>query len=203
MYTLSPRVDCNIVGGDTQNHESLQPINMPGYFVYPISCSGTLVAVNATGFCILTERTHQHVSLLLIIYRENNGTPMPTYHHITADCEFAKNNSVSGIDYSFGSISHNDLNIPVTSDEFLGIGFFATCDTFSCYFQPAIINDLSKHTLLFLEFGKEVNEANFNDFSNVSLLFSATIETSGDKRGKYFVRYLSYKSNLIHFSPMH
>ena len=171
------------MGGDTQNHESLHPIRMPGYFGYPIPCNGTLVAVNATGFCIITERTDQQVSLLLAIYREENGIPVPTYRYITADCEFVKNNSISGIHYSFGSISHNDLNIPVTSDEVLGIGFFAKCKS-SCHFQPAIINDPSKHTLLFQKFHEELNKANFKDFSNVSLLFSATIETTDDKRGK-------------------
>ena len=172
--------DCNIVGGDTQNYESLQPTDMTGYFLYRIPCDGTLVGVNATGFCILTERTHQHVSLLLVIYREDNGIPMTTYP-IPADCDFVKNNSVSGIDYSFGSVSVNDLNVTVTSDDILGIEFFTTCDNFTCSFQPAIINDTRKYPLWFLEFGEEENE---EDFSNVSLLFSATIETSSDKRGK-------------------
>ena len=172
------------MGGDTQNHESLQPINMPGYFSYPIPCSGTLVAVSATGFCILTERTDQQVSLLLAVYRESNGIPMPTYRHITADCEFSKKNSVSGIDYSLGSVTVNDLNIPVIPGEFLSIDFFATCENFSCHFQPAIINNPSKHTLLFLESDDQVDVANLKDFSNFSLLFSATIETSSDKRGK-------------------
>ena len=176
--------DCNIVGGDTQNYESLKPTDMTGYFGYRIPCSGTLVAVNVTGFCILTERAHQQVSLFLFIYWEENDIPMPIYHHIPADCEFAKNNSVSGIDYSFGSVSVNDLNITVTSDEVLGIGFFTTCDNFTCSFQPAIINDTRKHPLLFLEFGKEVNGDNVKDPLNVSLLFSATIEISSDKRGK-------------------
>ena len=164
------------MGGDTQNYESLQPTNMTGYFSYRIPCNGTLVAVNATGFCILTERTHQQVSLFLIIYREDNGIPMTTRHVIPADCDLAKNNSVSGIDYSFGSVSDNDLNIPVTFDEILGIGYFTTCDNFSCSFQPALINDPSNHTLLFQESGEQVDVANLKDFSNVSLLFSATIE---------------------------
>ena len=186
LNILSPHADCNIVDGDTQTHESLQPRRMSGYFAYPIPCDGTLVAVSATGFCILTERTHeQHFALLLIIYREDNGKPKPAFHVIPADCDFANNNSVSGIDYSFGSISDNDLNIPVNSDEILGFGFFTSCDNSStCAFQPAITNDPSKHTLLFLEFDKPPKEDNFKDFSNISLLFSATIETSSDKKGK-------------------
>ena len=188
------------MGGDTQNHESLHPIRMPGQFGYHIPCNGTLVAVSATGFCILTERTHQHVLLSLFIYREDNGIPLPTTHRITADCEFFKN-SVSGIDYSLGSVSDNDLNIPVTSGEFLSIGFFATCENFSCSFQPAIINEPSKHTLLFLEFGEKVDVANAKVFSNISLLFSATIETPSDKRGKNAWRYLSYTRAIfmVHF----
>ena len=168
------------MGGSTQNYEALQPINMTGYFSYPIPCSGNLVAVNATGFCIITERTHQQVFLFLIIYREDNGTSMTTRHFIPADCEFVKNNSVSGIDYSFGSASHNDLNIPVTSDEFLSIAYFTSCTGSACFFQPAIINDTSKHILWFLEYGKPVNEAKY--VPNVSLLFSATIERT---KGKY------------------
>ena len=175
--------DCKIVGGDTQNYESLQPTDMTGYFSYPIPCNGTLVAVNATGFCILTERTHQQVSLFLIINREDNGIPISTLHVIPADCDLAKNNSVPGIDYSFGSISHNHLNIPVTSDEFLSIGYFTVCTGSGCYFQPAVINDISKHMLFFLEYGKPASET--EAISNVSLLFSATIVSeSSSQQGK-------------------
>ena len=171
------------MGGDTQNYESFQPANISGFFVYRVPCNGTLVAVNATGFCILTGRTHQHVSLFLVIYREDNGIPMPTSHEIPADCEFVKNTTTSGIDYSFGNVSDNDLNIPVNSDELLGIGFYKSCASSLCTFQPAIINEESNHILSFLEYNKSVNEANLKDSSNVSLLFSATIETSSGKRG--------------------
>ena len=187
MYILSPHADCNIVGGDIQNYESLQPTNMTGYFSYLIPCNGTLVAVNATGFCILTERTDQEVSLLLVIYRQDGATSI---HLVPADCDFANRNSVSGIDYSFGSVSDNDLHIPVTSDEILNIGFFTTCSIDGCQFQPAIINDTSTQMLWFLERDKPVNEV--EDFSNVSLLFSATIQTASKKRGKN--HYTTYKT---------
>ena len=173
MISLS--TDCKIVDGDAQNYESLQPTNVTGYFGYPITCNGTLVAVNATGFCILTERTtHHRVALSLIIYWEDNGVPMTILHLIPADCDFSNINSVSGLDYSFGSASDNNLNIPVTSDMFIAIQSFATCnDIGGCFFQPAIINDTSKHMLLYLEYGEPVNET--GTLSNVSLLFSATI----------------------------
>ena len=159
--------------GDVQNYESLQPTNVTGYFGYPITCNGTLVAVSATGFCILTERTHQHVGLVVIIYREVNGLQMPTIRVIPADCDFANSNSVSGIDYTLGSVSDNNLNIPVTSDEILAIELLTTCTAVRCYFQPSIINDTSKHMLYFLEYGEPVNES--RTLSDVSLLFSATI----------------------------
>ena len=188
MYILSPHADCNIVGGDTQNYKSLQPTTMTGYFSYLIPCSGTLVAVNATGFCILTERTHKEVSLLFVIYRENDAVSV---HLVPADCDFANRNSVSEIDYSFGSVSDNDLKIPVISDEVLGIGFFTTCSIDGCPFQPAIINNTSTQMLWFIERDKPVNEA--KDISNVSLLFSATIQTASEKRGKN--HYTTYKTN--------
>ena len=146
---------------------------MTGDFSYPLPCNGTLVAVNATGFCILTERPHHDVSLVIFIYRENDAVPV---HLVPADCDLANKRSVSGIDYSFGSVSHNDLNIPVTSDEFLSISI---CNGIKCFFQPAVINDTSKHMLFFLEDGKPVNET--KKLSNVSLLFSATIEISNGK----------------------
>ena len=152
---------------------------MTGYFSYRIPCSGTLVAVNATGFCILTEIAHQVVSLAIFINRKGDATPV---HLITADCDLANSHSVSGIDYSFGSVSHNDLNIPVTSDEILTIGFYTQCTGRTCFFQPAVINDPSKQTLFFLEGGKPGNETEI--LSNVSLLFSATIEISN---GKLFI----------------
>ena len=159
--------------GDVQNYESLQPTNVTGYFGYRITCNGTLVAVHATGFCILTERTLHSVALYLIIYREVNGLPMATLHLIPADCDFANSNSLSGIDYSFGRVSDNKLNIPVTSDDTIAIQSFATCGDLQCSFQPAIINDASKHMLLYLEYGEMANETRI--LSNVSLLFSATI----------------------------
>ena len=142
---------------------------MTGEFSYLIPCSGTLVAVNATGFCILTERPHHDVSLVIFIYREN----AVSVHLVPANCDLANRTSVSGLNYSFGSVSHNDLNIPVTSDEFLLI---SSCTGITCFFQPAVINDTSKHMLFFLEDGKPVNET-----ENVSLLFSATIEISNGK----------------------
>ena len=172
------------MGGDTQKNDFLQPTNVTGYFLYPIPCNGTLVAVNATGFCILTERTNQQVSLVILINRKDDATSTPA-HLIPADCDFANRNSVSGIDYSFGSISNNDLNIPVTSDEILSVGFHTMCIGRSCFFQPAVINDTSKHMLFFLEDGKPGNETEI--LSNVSLLFTATIEISNGKQGKYIV----------------
>ena len=179
------------MGGDTQNYESLQPTTMTGYFSYPIPCNGTLVAVNATGFCILTERTHQQVSLFLIIYREDNGKPISTQHFIPADCDLAHINSVSGIDYSFGSVSDNDLNIPVTSDAFL---VFTTCMDEGCNFQPAVINDTSKHMFFY----KPVSEA--EDYSNVSLLFSVTIQAAIEKGGK---KSLHYTYHIKIMAPLH
>ena len=176
--------------GDTQNLDSLQPTDMTGYFSYRIPCSGTLVAVNATGFCILTERIHQEVSLVILIYRQNGASS--SIELVPADCDLANNNSVSGIDYSFGNVSNNDLNIPVTSDEVLSIGFFTKCMDGGCYFQPAIINDTSKHMLSFLESGKPVNEV--EDFFNVSLLFSATIQTASEKGGKKLLYYTYFKN---------
>ena len=142
---------------------------MTGYIPHHIPCSGTLVAVNATGFCILTERTHQEVSLAILLNPKDDTQPV---HLIKADCDFAKIHSVPGIDYSFGSVSHNDLNIPVTSDEVLTIGLSTRCTGRSCFFQPAVT---SKH----MEDGKPGNETEI--FTNVSLLFTATIEVSNGK----------------------
>ena len=141
---------------------------MRGHFSYPLPCNGTLVAVNATGFCILTGRPHHDVSLVIFINREN----AVSVHLIPASCD-SNRSSVSGLDYSFGSVSHNDLNIPVTSNDFLLI---SRCTGRMCFFQPAVINDASKHMLFFLEDGKPVNET-----ENVSLLFSAKIEISNGK----------------------
>ena len=159
---------------------------MTGYISYLIPCSGTLVAVDATGFCTF-QKTHQEVSLAILLNPKDDTQPV---HLIKADCDFTNISSLSdGMDYSFGSVSHNDLNIPVTSDEVLTIGLYTRCTGRSCYFQPAVINDISKHMLFFLEDGKPVNETVI--LSNVSLLFSATIEISNGKQGKYIVNSVS------------
>ena len=169
-HILSPP-ECSIVGGDNQNYMSYQPSKRTGYiyYPYPIPCTGIITTFTASGFCIVTGRTDQNVSLRLIVTSTQSDREFHQVKNMAAECGNSTINSSSGIEYSFGTVFRESLNIPVSSGDYLGFEF--TCSEKHCFFQTAIVNDTGKN----LYIPKDVET-----LSNVSLLFSATIsETSG------------------------
>ena len=169
-HILSPP-ECSIVGGDNQNYMSYQPSKRTGYiyYPYPIPCTGIITTFTASGFCIVNGRTDQNVSLRLkIVTSTQSDKAFHQVKNMAAECGNSTMNSSSGIEYSFGTVFRESLNIPVSSGDYLGFEF--TCSEKHCFFQTAIVNDT----------GKNLYDGEKKPLSNVSLLFSATIsETSG------------------------
>ena len=160
--------ECSIVDGDINQHvEDLKPTNVTGFFYYPISCNGTLVSINAHGFC---PKTNMTVVLVIFIVNFQNNTPINiehTRHSLEAECDTTED----GLGYYKGKIStRNQTTIKVSSDEYLIIRYTRPACKQICIFQPAIVNESTKHTLYFTK-----NLSPGEQQANMSLLFSATI----------------------------
>ena len=95
------------------------------------------------------------MSFPLIIFRQESIVPELIYHTILAECD-NKMHSLPGVEYSLGNVSDNNLNIEVTTDEYIAVIVDITrnCSSSGCLFIPAIINESSTHPLLFLKMVK-------------------------------------------------
>ena len=164
--------ECSIAGGNISHVENLQPSNLTGFFYYPISCNGTLVAINAHGFCQKTNKSSRVLLVFFIVRIQNNTATGPKRHEIEAKCDTSTATSMNGSEYYMGTISTENQTIEVSSDEYLAIRFKSTCNNLNCFFQPAIISEASNHTLFFTK-----NVSTGERQTNISLLFSATIRS--------------------------
>ena len=94
-----------------------------------------------------------------------NGT------NVTAVC-----NTSAPVDTNYyeGYVSIDNLSIMVDARGYLSIGFDPKCSELGCLFQPAIVNETSRHVLEFFD-------SSNNKLSKpmVSLIFAATIVTEG------------------------
>ena len=135
---------------------------------YHISCNGTLVSINARGFC---GKTNQIVALLLYVAQFQNETLVSsTPYFRQAVCDTSTTISLHRLEYHKGTISVENENIQISAGNHLGIRFDTNCSDLGCLFQPAIVNESSKHTLYFLDDSFAMEQQ-----TNTSLLFSATI----------------------------
>ena len=166
--------ECSIAGGNIPHVENLQPSNLTGYFYYPISCNGTLVAINAHGFCQKNKKRSRVLLVFFIVRTQNNIAIEPKLHDIEAKCDTSTAISMYGSEYYMGTISTENQTIKVSSDEYLAIRFQSACNNLSCLFQPAIISEASSHTLFFTE---NAFTGDRERQTNISLLFSATIRS--------------------------
>ena len=143
----------------------------------PIECTGTLVALNASGVCVHAEGANLTVMLRLYVYRQRgvNKYWRMSSNFITAECSNSTL-SISRNDYSVGIVRNNSLSIPVSSGDFLGFLFVATCSEFNveCIFQPAVVRNTTKQLLYFSKIdGRYLKYGETK--SNMSLMISATI----------------------------
>ena len=165
--------ECSIVDGNIQQVEDSKPSNVTGYFYYPISCSGTLVSINAHGFCPKTNKT---VVLVLFIVNEQDYRYLE--YQLEAECDTSTDTvtSLDGSEYYKGNITTgNRTTTKVSSGEYLAIKFKYTLAGRK-HFQPAIVNKSSKHALYFTEIISPGEQQ-----ANISLLFSATISSGKTK----------------------
>ena len=95
-------------------------------FPDPIPCTGTLVAVNATGFCTLSGKVHQFDMLrILVLERTNNQFRRAGTTTVMADCQSTESSddNAGESDYSIGTVSSQTVNISVCSGYYLAVRF--------------------------------------------------------------------------------
>ena len=157
-------------GDQVENFVSFPRTNLTGFFTYPISCTGTLVSINARGFC---RKTNKSVKLFIGTVQFADETFNLTtltrigQHFIEAECDTST--TIPESEYYRGTINVDNQKILVLEGEFLGVRFNPNCTEDSCLFQPAIVNETSEHILLFVDDNFDLEQQ-----THTSLLFSAT-----------------------------
>ena len=146
MYTLS--TECMI--GESEYDDSLEYEYNSGVFLLsdPVSCGGTLAAVNVSGLCTLSGMTNMTVELRLLVFEQTSvGYSRKFGRSVTAKCYHSTNDS--GSNYTTDSVNGENLDVPVSCGNFLGIRFNATCAETKCYFLPAAVNVTGKQLMYF------------------------------------------------------
>ena len=111
------------------------------------------------------------MALLLFVAQFLNGNLVSsTPYYIQAVCNTSTTISLHGLEYYEGTISVENQNIRISAGNHLAIRFDPNCNNQGCLFQPAIVNESSKHTLYFLDDSFAMEQQ-----TDTSLLFSATI----------------------------
>ena len=83
---------------------------------------------------------------------------------IEAEC-----NKTTSLSIHEGQVVNDNLHLYIPPNGFLSVFFHPDCNKEKCYFQPAIINETSNHTLLISDDQLQFSTA------NTSLLLSANI----------------------------
>ena len=166
--------------GESEYNESLvqEYTYNSGIFLLsdPISCDGTLVSVNASGLCPLSnDNMTRRMQLILLVFQRGETEYFPNYREfVAADCD---NASGSNYMYTNGSVSAENLNVPVSCGDFLAIRFSSTCGE-RCLFNPTIVNITGKQLMYFTVPSGPVNPLKMNEadiIPDTSILFSANI----------------------------
>ena len=165
--------------GESEYNESLvqEYTYNSGIFLLsdPISCDGTLVAVNASGLCPLADDNMDRQMELRLLVFQRNGTEYTRNYSapVTADC-----NNASGSNYTNGSVRAENLKVPISCGDFLAIRFRSTCSNNRCLFKPTIVNITGKQLMYFTVPSGRVDTLHMDDtqmIADASLLFSANI----------------------------
>ena len=119
------------------------------------------------------------VLLLYVAQFQNEKLLSSMPHYIRAVCDTSTTIFLHGLEYYKGTISVENQTIRISAGNHLGIRFDSNCNNQGCLFQPAIVNESSKHTLYFLNDSFAMERQ-----TDTSLLFSATI-ISGMPRKDY------------------
>ena len=116
--------------------ESHEPGEETGLYLLPepVPFNGTLVAVNASGYCINSATSNLSVMLCLTVYRPT-GIGMK-YEQTETSIMFGVDCDHSTGDYTYSSVERT-LEVKVQRDHYLGVKFHKRK---KCSFQPATLN---------------------------------------------------------------
>ena len=187
IYILYLFTECNVKGESEHNvsQHQYQRTSESGVFLFPdpIPCTGTLVAVNATGFCTLSGKVNNQFDRLRLLVFEctNNQFRRAGTTSVMADCQSTESSGdyAGESDYSMGTVSSQTVNISVCSGYYLAVRFSSDCSDTTCPFQPASINSSTTHVLYFEVPDGSIESLDGNgERRDVSFLFSASIVTN-------------------------
>ena len=137
-------------------------------FGYRMVCNATIMSVKVLGFCPkVTPNTTVEMHLIVSFWTENSRTSHGIF--LEAEC----NSEINRYNYSSGSVSKDNLNISVSSGDFLSVKFSKSCSNERCFFNPGFSR--KKGSLLtYLLVNNSIIGVN-----HTSLLLSALINKNG------------------------
>ena len=184
-YILRPErffcfIECGVNNIPTNMNDSdVEPLMLNIFnaftFGYRMICNAKVVSVKAYGFCpTVTADTTVQMHLAFSRWSDEGRTTHDIF--LEAEC----NSKINRYNYSSGSVSRDNLNIPVSSGDFISVIYNKTCSSKMCLFHPAFIR--KKGSLpAYLTANNSVS-----GITNYSLLLSVVIEKT-DSRLHYFV----------------
>ena len=120
------------------NGSDLEPLILNKFnaftFGYRMTCNAKVVLVKAYGFCpTVTNNTTIQMHLTVIHWSDEGRSTHDMF--LEAEC----NSKINRYNYSSGSVSKDNLNISVSSGDFLAVKYFKNCSSKTCLFHPAFI----------------------------------------------------------------
>ena len=145
MYNLSLSTDCSIQDYDvfSYNESLIEPSNYRGYYRYVLPCGGILTSIKARGFCGRAD----NVQLRLLF---GSGIPGESYDSFDILLIEAKCNKTASSSVHEGQVVNDTLYLYIPPNGFLSVFFNPDCTKEKCFFQPAIVNESSNHTLMII-----------------------------------------------------
>ena len=168
--------------------ESHEPRVEAGLYLLPdpIPFNGTLVAINASGYCINSEASRSNMSKICLTYYRPTGigmeyeqTEIPIVFSV--DCDHSTSDSQN---YTYGSVEKGALEAKVQRGHYLGVKFHKRK---KCTFQPATLNSTDSQFFSLPKPQQVIDINKIRIMQNVSLQLSVII-TSGKVYYSYNVR---------------
>ena len=154
------------------NDSDVEPLMLNKFnaltFGYRMICNAKVVSVKAYGFCpTVTPNTTVQMHLVFSHWSDEGRTTHDMF--LEADC----NSTINRYNYSSGFVSRDNLNILVSSGDYLTVKYSKNCSSKMCLLHPGFIR---KKASLPAYFSTNNNVTGIN---NYSLLLSAVIEKTG------------------------
>ena len=131
-------------------------------------CNAKVVSVKAHGFCPrVTTNTTVQMHLIFSHWSDEGWITHDMF--LEAEC----NSKVNRYNYSSGSVSRDNINISVSSGDFLNVKYLKNCSSKMCLFHPAFIRKKASLPTYLVANNSVIS------INNYSLLLSAVIEKIG------------------------